>query len=280
VRPSCFLLSSFDDRWRSSLSEPSCTPVARARWSPLLGRTISSHLPALETVLKTQRCRSFRKPAMHRVEEAIMTHSLLVVHERWHGQEIDAVEVFNQLNSAIVRLPEYPRAIDTLQRHLPLLKKMQCLLSQRPRRGRDEGFTKPNYIRGKTIRIAREVTKAEEIPSWSSWIHAYSQAIGFSVRHIQRLIFDPEHDRYLERRRERRRYQRRKRQGICAKCSEEASEGIYCAFHAMEHRARSRAAYEPYRKNTAVRRSLESTLLIVQIQVSTSTFLPHTPLPR
>src|SRR6266550_2807055 len=173
-------------------------------------------------------------------------------HQRRFGQEIDAVEVFNQLNSAIVRLPEYPRAIDTLQRHLPLLKKMQCQLSQRPRRS-DEGFTKPNYIRGKTIRIAREVTKAEEIPSWSSWIHAYSQAIGFSVRHIQRL-FVAEHDRYLERRR----YQRRKRQGICVKCSEEASEGIYCAFHAMEHRARSRAAYEPYRKKKFARRKPRS----------------------
>jgi len=190
-------------------------------------------------------------------------------HERWHGQEIDAVEVFNQLNSAIVRLPEYPRAIDTLQRHLPLLKKMQCqrqlpllkkmqcLLSQRPRRG-DEGFTKPNYIRGKAIRIAREATKAEEIPSWSSWIHAYSQAIGVSVRHIQRLIFGVEHARYLERPRERRRYQRRKRQGICIKCSEEASEGIYCAFHAMEDRAKKRAAYEPYRKKKFARRKPSS----------------------
>ena len=179
-------------------------------------------------------------------------------HQRRFGQEIDAVEVFNQLNSAIVRLPEYPRAIDTLQRHLPLLKKMQCLLSQRPRRGGDEGFTKPNYIRGKTIRIAREVTKAEEIPSWSSWIHAYSQAIGVSVGHIQRLIFGVEHARYLERPRERRQYQRRKRQGICVKCSEEASEGIYCAFHAMKHRARSRAAYEPYRKKKFARRKPSS----------------------
>jgi len=82
-------------------------------------------------------------------------------HERWHGQEIDAVEVFNQLNSAIVRLPEYPRAIDTLQRHLPLLKKMQCqrhlpllkkmqcLLSQRPRRGGDEGFYEAELHSGK-----------------------------------------------------------------------------------------------------------------------------------
>jgi len=179
-------------------------------------------------------------------------------HQRRFGQEIDAVEVFNQLNSAIVRLPEYPRAIDTLQRQLPLLKKMQCLLSQRPRRSGDEGFTKPNYIRGKTIRIAREVTKAEEIPSWSSWIHAYSQAIGVSVGHIQRLIFGVEHARYLERPRERRQYQRRKRQGICVKCSEEASEGIYCAFHAMKHRARSRAAYEPYRKKKFARRKPSS----------------------
>ena len=178
-------------------------------------------------------------------------------HQRRFGQEIDAVEVFNQLNSAIVRLPEYPRAIDTLQRHLPLLKKMQCLLSQRPRRG-DEGFTKPNYIRGKAIRIAREATKAEEIPSWSSWIHAYSQAIGVSVGHIQRLIFGVEHARYLERPRERRRYQRRKRQGICIKCSEEASEGIYCAFHAMEDRAKKRAAYEPYRKKKFARRKPSS----------------------
>ena len=101
-----------------------------------------------------------------------------------------------------------------------------------------------------------EVTK-EEIPSWSSWIHAYSQAIGFSVRHIQRL-FNAEHDRYLERRGERRRYQRRKRQGICVKCSKEASEGIYCAFHAMEHRARSRAAYELYRKKKFARRKPSS----------------------
>ena len=178
-------------------------------------------------------------------------------HQRRFGQEIDAVEVFNQLNSAIVRSPEYPRAIDTLQRQLPLLKKMQCLLSQRPRRSGVEGFTKPNYIRGKTIRIAREVTKAEEIPSWSSWIHAYSQAIGFSVRHIQRL-FNAEHDRYLERRGERRRYQRRKRQGICVKCSKEASEGIYCAFHAMKDRAKSRAAYEPYRKKKFARRKPSS----------------------
>ena len=191
-------------------------------------------------------------------------------HQRRFGQEIDAVEVFNQLNSAIVRFPEYPRAIDTLQRQLPLLKKMQCqrqlpllkkmqcLLSQRPSRSGDEGFTKPNYIRGKTIRIAPEVTKAEEIPSWSSWIHAYSQAIGVSVGHIQRLIFGVEHARYLERPGERRRYQRRKRQGICVKCSEEASEGIYCAFHAMKHRARSRAAYEPYRKKKFARRKPSS----------------------
>ena len=194
-------------------------------------------------------------------------------HERWHGQEIDAGEVFNQLNSATVHGVPEDGGIDTLQRHLPLLKKMQCqrqlpllkkmqcLLSQRPRRG-DEGFTKPNYIRGKAIRIAREATKAEEIPSWSSWIHAYSQAIGFSVRHIQRL-FNAEHDRYLERRGERRRYQRRKRQGICVKCSEEASEGIYCAFHAMEHRARSRAAYEPYRKKKFAR-SIEAIGLEVE----------------
>ena len=194
-------------------------------------------------------------------------------HERRFGQEIDAAEVFNQLNSATVHGVPEDGGIDTLQRHLPLLKKMQCqrqlpllkkmqcLLSQRPRRG-DEGFTKPNYIRGKTIRIAREVTKAEEIPSWSSWIHAYSQAIGFSVRHIQRL-FNAEHDRYLERRGERRRYQRRKRQGICVKCSEEASEGIYCAFHAMEHRARSRAAYEPYRKKKFAR-SIEAIGLEVE----------------
>src|SRR5947208_4216855 len=179
-------------------------------------------------------------------------------HERRFGQEIDAVEVFNQLNSATVHGVPEDGGIDTLQRHLPLLKKMQCLLSQRPRRGGVEGFTKPNYIRGKTIRIAREVTKAEEIPSWSSWIHAYSQAIGVSVRHIQRLIFGAEHDRYLERPRERRRYQRRKRQGICIKCSEEASEGIYCAFHAMEHRAKKRAAYEPYRKKKFARRKPSS----------------------
>jgi len=57
---------------------------------------------------------------------------------------------------------------------------------------------------------------------------------------------------------ERRRCQRNKQQAICVRCPSEASEGIYCAFHAMEHRARSRAAYEPYRKKKFARRKPSS----------------------
>src|SRR5438552_16962955 len=72
-------------------------------------------------------------------------------HERC--QEIDAVEVFNQLNSATVHGVPKDGGIDTLQLHLTLLKKILCLLFQRPSRRDDEGLTKQNYILGNSIRI-------------------------------------------------------------------------------------------------------------------------------
>src|SRR5947199_7101346 len=93
----------------------------------------------------------------------------------------------------------------------------------------------------------------------------YGVSVDSVQRHAARHIGKPagmkvnsplrkKHQAYIERRR----YQRRKRQGICIKCSEEASEGIYCVFHAMEHRAQSRAAYEPYRKKKFARRKPSS----------------------
>jgi hypothetical protein len=47
------------------------------------------------------------------------------------------VQRFNRLNSQIVHgLPEVARAYDALARHVPLLRQMQAILSQRPKRPR------------------------------------------------------------------------------------------------------------------------------------------------
>jgi len=105
----------------------------------------------------------------------------------------DLVRRYNELNRLIVHgLPELARAYDTLARHLPLLRKMQALLSQRPNEahgGRDE-FTMLHRVMGKTVRMATPATHRNELPTWSQWIAAYAQAIDYSVRHIRRLMMN------------------------------------------------------------------------------------------
>jgi hypothetical protein len=98
---------------------------------------------------------------------------------------------FNELNLAIVDgLPAMARAYDTLHTHLPMLREMQALLSQRPK-GSDGGsdFTMLRSVAGRTVRMAIPIKTRQQLPTWSGWLAAYSMAIDYSVRHIQRLMF-------------------------------------------------------------------------------------------
>jgi hypothetical protein len=101
------------------------------------------------------------------------------------------IKRYNELNKLIVHgLPEIARAYDALARHLPLLRQMQALLSQRPKQilgGRAE-FTMLHRVMGKTVRMETPATHRNELPTWSQWITAYAQAIDYSVRHIRRLM--------------------------------------------------------------------------------------------
>jgi hypothetical protein len=102
---------------------------------------------------------------------------------------------YNQLNSTIVHgLPEIARAYDTLHRHLPLLREMQALLSQRPKGFQgDSKFTMLHRVAGKTVRIAAPAASRDQMPTWTAWITAYAAAIDFSVRHIRRLVLGETH---------------------------------------------------------------------------------------
>jgi len=100
------------------------------------------------------------------------------------------VERFNKLNSTLtLGIPHFAHAYDTLIRHLPLLKQMQSLLSQRPRASSPEGekFRFRRNVNDATLHAA-VVTRAEQLPTWQWWIKEYANAIDYSVRHIRRLI--------------------------------------------------------------------------------------------
>jgi hypothetical protein len=63
---------------------------------------------------------------------------------------------------------------------------MQFLLSQRPKGGRaHRAFS---MIAGTVM--PHLITNPEQLPTWSDWLRDYAQAIGYSVRHIQRLVHD------------------------------------------------------------------------------------------
>lgn len=94
----------------------------------------------------------------------------------------DLVLRYNRLNRLIVHgLPEMARAYDTVARHLPMLRQMQALLSQRPDRGHSR-------VVGFTMRMAVPAVRPEEIPTWSQWIGGYAHGIGYSVRQIRRWM--------------------------------------------------------------------------------------------
>lgn len=97
---------------------------------------------------------------------------------------------FNELNRMIVSgLPEMARAYDVLHRHLPLLREMQALLSQRPKHAcGGRGFTMLQREAGKRVRMATQAGSRDQLPTWTQWITAYAAAIDYSVRQIRRLV--------------------------------------------------------------------------------------------
>lgn len=118
-----------------------------------------------------------------------------------HPAEIDKlVARFNELNRTIVSgLPEMARAYDTLHRHLPLLREMQSLLSQRPKGLHGSGdFTLLQRVAGKTVRMALPIEARKQLPSWTGWLVAYSQAIDYSVRQIRRLVLGEQRPKVLK----------------------------------------------------------------------------------
>jgi hypothetical protein len=100
----------------------------------------------------------------------------------------------NELNRQIVHsLPEVARAYATLHAHVPLLREMQSLLSQRPAgSGGGREFTVLQATMGKTSRMATQAASCHDLPTWSHWLQQYARAIDYSVRHIQRLVLGEE----------------------------------------------------------------------------------------
>lgn len=99
---------------------------------------------------------------------------------------------YNELNRTLVHgLPEMARAYDVLHRHLPLLREMQALLSQRPKHppgGSD--FTMLHRVAGKTVRMTIPIGNRNQLPTWTYWLRVYATAIDYSVRQIQRLVMN------------------------------------------------------------------------------------------
>src|SRR5438093_13030864 len=82
---------------------------------------------------------------------------------------VDAVvREFNALNSAIVSLvPAVAVASDTLNRVVPLLQRMQQLLSQRPR-AMGAGYGMLYRVRG-VVLCSTAATRAADLPTCSTW---------------------------------------------------------------------------------------------------------------
>jgi hypothetical protein len=109
------------------------------------------------------------------------------------------VRRFNQLNQAIVAgIPETARAYDILARHLPLLREMQSLLSQRPKNATGADFTMLNRQMEKTTSFVMPVSNRAQLPTWTEWLKAYAGAIDYSVRHIRRLVMGEEQQKAVK----------------------------------------------------------------------------------
>jgi hypothetical protein len=110
-----------------------------------------------------------------------------------------AVRQFNSLNERIsAMVPAVATASDTLNRAVPLLCQMQDLLSQRPRGARFSGDYHMLHRVGGVVVGATMATGVEELPSWTAWLRDYARQLNYSIRHLQRLIFDEPKKKYLK----------------------------------------------------------------------------------
>jgi len=101
------------------------------------------------------------------------------------------VQRYNELNRSItLMVPAVAVAYDTLARALPLLKEMQQVLSQRPHGTPTAGEFKVLDRRGARILGARLVENSQNLPTWSLWLASFAVEVGYSVRHLRRLILD------------------------------------------------------------------------------------------
>ena len=41
-------------------------------------------------------------------------------------------------------------------------------------------------------------TRAEDLPPWTAWLRDYAQQLNYSIRHLQRLIFDEPKKKYVK----------------------------------------------------------------------------------
>jgi hypothetical protein len=99
------------------------------------------------------------------------------------------VRRFNELNSRIVHgVPDVALAYVTVTRDLPLLCEMQVLLSERPKDAAGDDFDMLHRVAGKTVRIAMTYATLDQLPGWTKWLTRYAAALGYSVRHLRRLI--------------------------------------------------------------------------------------------
>jgi hypothetical protein len=147
---------------------------------------------------------------------------------------------YNELNQAIIHgLPELARAYDTLARHLPLLRRMQVLLSQRPKQAPAVPFSMLQQVMGKTVRVATPVGSSYQIPTWSQWIAAYAKAIDYSVRHIRRLVMnEAPHSKTIKR----------------------------CGWSVSDHNRLIRAATASFDLVTAIEHGADTTALVQEIR--------------
>lgn len=101
------------------------------------------------------------------------------------------VRRYNAINAAICHLlPATARAYVTISELVPLFRLMQPILSQRPKWPTHEtvGF---EVVRLAGIAVTTvPATNTSQLPGWTIWLASWARELDYSVRHLQRLIFN------------------------------------------------------------------------------------------
>lgn len=104
-----------------------------------------------------------------------------------------AVRRYNQLNAALAfEVPRIAVAADTLNRVVLMLREMQRLLSQRPHGGRT------GFRRQRRKVLAEPAASLADLPTWGTWIGGFACEIGYTVRHLRRLILNKPRKKYVK----------------------------------------------------------------------------------